>query len=178
MQKVPSLLLASAFLVSTAFADGLVQGDVKGVDGKPAKGADVRFELQGAKKPIAIVAKTDARGHFIASNLPDGKYNVVAIVTGGVRSTSQLVRAQSDRPVMLTFDLRPSSAVAGMHGKKKKKFVWVPDETGSHLGGRYVEVDDDSDSVPNAQHLDKASSAELRRYQSLNKGSGMGPTGH
>jgi hypothetical protein len=159
--------LCSFLVVPAAFAQSVVQGDVKGVDGRALKGARVQLERQD-KKAAPIVVTTDFKGRFTANNIPDGKYAVSAATSAGVRSPVQTVQARMDRPVMITFDLRPthgSKTAAG--GKKKKKYVWVPSETGSHLGGKYVEVDEDAtDAGPSADHISKSSGAEVKRLQS------------
>jgi hypothetical protein len=143
-----------------------IEGDVKGVDGRAARAAEVRIERQDRKAAPRLVT-TDARGRFVANSLPAAAYNVSARVAGGITSPVQPITLHADRPVMLRFDLREPAGGKKTTGlKKKKKYVWVPAETGTHLGGRYVEVDDDSDTVPGALNVEKGSSNMLRRIQS------------
>jgi hypothetical protein len=143
-----------------------IEGDVKGVDGRVASSAEVKIERQDRKAAPRII-KTDARGRFVANSLPAAAYNVTARVAGGITSPVQAIIVHADRPVMLSFDLRePAGGKKTTSLKKKKKYVWVPAETGTHLGGRYVEVEDDSDAVPGTLNVQKGSSNMLRRIQS------------
>jgi hypothetical protein len=63
--------------------------------------------------------------------------------------------------------------------KNGKHYVYIPSETGSHLGGRWVEVDENgnADSV-GVNNVERAGSEALRRIQS-NSGAvgGMSGTG-
>ncbi|MFL6585006.1 MAG: carboxypeptidase-like regulatory domain-containing protein [Chthoniobacterales bacterium] len=170
-----STVAAAALSASLALAQtSTLQGDVKGVDGRAAKGAKVRLDRQD-RKMSAIVLRTDAAGRFLANNLPPGSYKVSAIVTGGVTSPVQAVKLNANRPVMVSLDLRGAPAGKSAAGaKKKKKYVWVPEETGSHLGGRYVEVDDDAQAGPSAQKVERASTKSLERIQNSGVNQSMG----
>lgn len=169
--RIAQFTFASLALFATsAFAQSsVVQGDVTGVDGRAAKGAEVRLQPARAQLP-PIVVKADARGRFVANNVPAGAYNILAVGPGGVRSPVQAIKVQANKPLIVAFDLRNTAgAKVTAKGKKKTKFVWVPDETGSHLGGHYVEVDDDADTATverSEQHVDKANGNALRRIQS------------
>ena len=63
--------------------------------------------------------------------------------------------------------------------KTGKRYVYIPSETGSHLGGRWVEVDENgqANSV-NVNNVERANAEALRRIQS-NSGAvgGMGGSG-
>ncbi|MDQ6809157.1 MAG: carboxypeptidase-like regulatory domain-containing protein [Verrucomicrobiota bacterium] len=169
MQKISLVAicaLTSALVATSGVAQSTVQGDVKGVDGRTAQHARVRLEpVKKGGKAIEVTA--DGRGRFVANNIADGAYNVTATVAGGVQSPTQMIQARSGHPVMMTFDLRPTGKAAATGGKKKKKFVWMPSETGSHLGGHYVEVDESAGIEPNAQNLHKANSNALRQFQDM-----------
>ena len=54
--------------------------------------------------------------------------------------------------------------------KQGKHMVWVPAETGSHLGGRWVEVDESAKPAPGASNVQRANAEELQR-QAQNMGS-------
>lgn len=165
--------LSARFVVTCALIAGtnlfaqnaVLQGEVKGLDGRAAKDAEVRVQAQG-KSRSGSVAKTDARGHFAVKGLAAGTYSVQAIAPGGVTSPAQTIKL-GDRPVSVTFDLRqPAGAKAAANGQKKKKYVWVPSETGSNLGGRYVEVDDDSSNTGTIGNVHKMSGQALGNMQS------------
>ncbi len=125
------LFLASAFAQNAA-----IEADVKGVDGRPSRAAEVRIERQD-KKSVPVVAKTNWRGHVTVTDLEVGTYKLTATVEGGIRS-SQIVKTQANK-THVAFDMSKTAAVTG---KEKKKFVWVGSQTGTNLGGHWVEVNE------------------------------------
>jgi hypothetical protein len=155
-----------ALFAASAFAqNSVISGDVKGVDGRAARNAQVR--IQPARAQVApTIVKTDSRGHFVANNIAPGAYNISAVGVGGVTSPVQALKVQANKPVTIAFDLRNSGGKSASNGKKKTKFVWMPDQTGSHLGGHWVEVDEDASVVPTAQHLNSANGNAVRDVQS------------
>jgi hypothetical protein len=168
---VLSAICASLLVVSVALGQtATLQGDVKGVDGRAAKGAEVRIERQD-KKGQPVVVKTDSRGRFAVNSVAEGSYTMTAVVAGGLTSPAQAVKARKDRPVIVNFDLR--GPVKDANGKPKKQYVWMPDETGSHLGGRYVEVDQANDA-PNTPNSKKATGKVLQRIQNDAPQRGLG----
>ena len=56
-----------------------IEGDVKGADGQPMKGASILIERQDMKGTYKG-AKTDKKGHYIYNGLPLGKYKVSLII--------------------------------------------------------------------------------------------------
>jgi hypothetical protein len=157
-----------ALFAASAFAQtSVIQGDVTGVDGRAAKGAQVH--IQPARGQLApIVVKADMRGHFVASNVAPGPYNISAHGAGGVASPVQAIKVQPNKPITIAFDLRNTSGGnnTAAKGKRKTRFVWVPDQTGSHIGGHWIEVDDNTSVVPSAQHLNSANGNAVRDLQS------------
>jgi len=155
-----SLTFASTFLfLNTAFGQkATLQADVIGVDGRPSKSAQVRIERQD-KKAAPVIVAADKRGHLVAMNLEAGTYKLTATVEGGIKS-SQTVKVQANKPATIAFDLSKSSAVTS---KKKKKYIWVPSETGSNLGGRWVETGEDANSTSSGQNVDKMSGEAMSR---------------
>lgn len=120
-----------------------LQGVVKDPNGKPVKGADVRIE---GKSNFAKIAKTDASGHYFCTDLAVGTYHVTLMVNGSVKASINNAAIKSDQPNQLNFDLKQASA--GKSGTKKPThMVYMPSDTGSHLGGRWVEVDDQGNPV-------------------------------
>ena len=109
-----------------------VQVDVKGLDGKPVNGAEVRIETA---KAGALSVKTDQKGRYVFKNLPVGLYKVTALVNK-VPTPPANVAALSEGPVRVEFNLKAIAA-----GKKPKQWAWIV-EQGSHIGGRWVEVDE------------------------------------
>jgi len=107
-----------------------VEGTVVGADGRPLKGAEIRFE-QKAGQVSPIVSRTDANGHY-AATLPRDTYKLSLSTDGKVKAsiTVQATGANS----RIDFDLRQSAA------KKIRDYVWVGGETGSHVPGHWVEA--------------------------------------
>jgi hypothetical protein len=118
-----------------------VQVDVKGLDGKPVNGAEVRIETA---KAGALSVKTDQKGRYVFKNLAPGQYKVTASVNK-VPTTPANVTALSEGPVRVEFNLQAIAA-----GKKPKQWAWTV-EQGSHIGGRWVELDEST-----AAGLDRA----------------------
>jgi Carboxypeptidase regulatory-like domain len=109
-----------------------VQVDVKGLDGKPVNGAEVRIETA---KAGALGVKTDQKGRYVFKDLPVGLYRVTVLVNK-VPTSPANVRALSEGPVRVEFKLKAIAA-----GKKPKQWAWIVAQ-GSHIGGRWVEVDE------------------------------------
>ena len=145
-----------------------IQGIVKDAQGKPSKGADVRIESRDGKQLFNTV-KTDTQGRYISQGLQPGVYRVSLVVNGAVKAAIGNTKTKSDQATQLNFDLKPVAAgQASAEQKKGKHMVWVPANTGSHMGGRWVEVPDGA-SEPGALNVKRASAEELRR-ESLTRG--------
>ena len=141
-----------------------IQGIVKDAKGQPIKGADVRIESKDGKKLFNTV-KTDAKGHYLSQGLQPGVYRVSLVVNGAVKAAVSNTNAKADQATQLNFDLKPAAAgQAGTSQNKKKHMVWMPPSTGSHTGGRWVEVSDES-SEAGALNVKRASAEALRREQ-------------
>ena len=164
-----NLVIAAAcsFLFQTAsgLAQTSIDGDVRGVTGKALGAAEIRAELQGKRAPAAV-ARPDAAGHFILKNLAAGTYKVSAVSGGKVLSTA-LIQTRAGKAAMVHLGSSPTTVASGKQPvrKGKKKFIWVPSDTGSHLGGKYVEVTDDGTAEPGSQNLIKGSGETVRQYQ-------------
>lgn len=117
-----------------------IQGIVKDAKGQPIKGADVRIESRDGKQLLGNV-KTDAKGRYISQGMQPGVYRVTLLVNGAVKSSIANTKMKADQATVLNFDLRPlPAAQVNAAEKKGKHLVWVPPSTGSHMGGRWVEV--------------------------------------
>jgi len=129
---IAGLLLVNSFVFTASVSAQMsaVEGSVVGADGRPLKGAEIRFEQkEGQVSPI--ISRTDANGHYAAA-LPRGTYKL-SIATDGEVKASITVRATGAKS-RIDFDLRPSVA------KKIRDYVWVGGETGSHVPGHWVEA--------------------------------------
>ena len=152
------------FSVATAWAGpAAIQGLVKDAKGQAIKGADVRFESKDGKQQFNTV-KTDAKGRYISEGLPVGVYRVTLIVNGAMKASISNTKTKANQTTQLNFDLKPVPAgQASAEQKKGKHMVWVPSSTGSHIGGRWVEVDDGARTEPGALNVQKANAEQLQR---------------
>jgi hypothetical protein len=149
-----------------------IQGIAKDAQGKPIKGADVRVESKDGKQLFNTV-KTDAKGRYISQGLQPGVYRVSLVVNGAVKAAIGNTKTKSDEATQLNFDLKPVAAGhASAEQKKGKHMVWVPPGTGSHMGGRWVEVPDGA-AEPGALNVKRADAEQLRR-EALTRGNPAG----
>jgi 5-hydroxyisourate hydrolase-like protein (transthyretin family) len=148
-------------------AAAVIQGTVKDANGRPIKGADVRIETKDGSKLFNTV-KTDANGRYVSNGLAVGVYRVTLVVNGAVKASITNTKTKAGQPTQLNFDLKPVAASQASAGAKKAKhMVWVPANTGSHIGGSWVEVDDSGSAGAGALNV-KRGSAEALRQQQLN----------
>jgi hypothetical protein len=124
-------------------ADGpaSIQGFVKDAKGEPIKGADVRIESRDGKRVFNTV-KTDPKGRYFSQGMQPGDYRVTLLVNGTVKASIMNTQTKANQPTQLNFDFKPKSQAGGT-AKAGKHMVWVPNRTGSHIGGNWVEVDDE-----------------------------------
>src|SRR5262245_25331267 len=158
--------------VATAWAGpASIQGIVKDAKGQPIKGADVRVESRDGKQLFNTV-KTDGKGHYISQGLKPGVYRVSLVVNGGVKASIMNTSTKADQATQLNFDLKPTMASPINAGQAKgKHMVWMPPSTGSHTGGRWVEVDQNGSGGAGALNV-KRGSAEAVRQQQMQQGQG------
>jgi hypothetical protein len=147
-----------------------IQGTLTGVDGKPLGGAEIRAERLDAKVPPAIT-KTDAQGRYVFKVLPVGAYAVTAYVKSVPKSRAML-KTRSDGWAKVDFDLRMKANGPDI----KKRYVWVNGEPGSHIGGRWVEVD--QAKTPSTNAVDTIDTDDVRRMQRNMPTSNMTFPGH
>ena len=113
---IASLLLVNSlvFTASVSAQMSSVEGSVLGADGRPLKGAEIRFEQkEGQVSPI--ISRTDANGHYAAA-LPRGTYKL-SLVTAG-NGLHQRTRDRSKVPDRL----RPASV--GSEENKGLRLGW------------------------------------------------------
>ena len=140
-----------------------IQGIVKDARGKPIKNADIRIESKDGKQ-VFNTTKTDSQGRYISQGLQPGVYRVSLVVKGAVKAAIGNTKTKSDQTTQLNFDLKPVAAgQATTEQKKGKHMVWMPPSTGSHTGGRWVEVDEGGAAAAGALNVKKASAEQLQR---------------
>jgi hypothetical protein len=151
------------FCIASAWAGpASIQGVVKDAKGQPIKGADVRVESRDGKQLFNTV-KTDAQGRYISQGLQPGDYRVSLVVKGAIKASITNTKTKSDQVSLLNFDLRPlPAAQVNAAEKKGKHMVWVPAETGSHMGGRWVEVPDGAQAA-GTLNVKRANAEQLQR---------------
>ena len=140
--SVPDRASEAGLRTNKIAADGpaSIQGFVKDAKGEPIKGADVRIESRDGKQVLSTV-KTDPKGRYISQRLQQGVYRVTLFVNGTVKASIMNTETKANQPTQLNFDLKPTSQ-AGNAAKGRKRMVWVPGRTGTHLGGTWVEAED------------------------------------
>ena len=155
--------LMGLFCAANAWAGpASIQGVVKDAKGQPIKGADVRIESRDGKQLFNTV-KTDAKGRYISQGLQPGVYRVALVVNGATKASITNTNTKSDQTTQLNFDLKPVATGQASTGQKKAKhMVWVPPSTGTHTGGRWVEVPDGA-AEPGTLNVKKATGEELQR---------------
>jgi hypothetical protein len=168
-------LMGIFICAATAWAaPASIQGIVKDAKGQPIKGADVRVESSDGKQLFNTV-KTDATGHYISQGLKPGVYRVSLVVNGAVKASITNTNTKPSQTTQLNFDLKPVASGQATTGQKSgKHMVWMPPSTGSHTGGRWVEVDEGAAGGANALNV-KRGSAEALRQQQLNQTMGSLP---
>ena len=119
-----------------------LEGIVKDPTGRPIKGADVRIEA----KNFAKIVKTDANGRYMSDGLAVGTYKVTLVVNGAVTASILNAKTQSGKPTQLNFSLTGKMVPTKVHTHS----VWVGPDIGTHIGGGWVEVDDNGNIVNNA----------------------------
>src|SRR5205809_7514697 len=157
-------LIGFVLSVATAWAGpSAIQGVVQDAKGQAIKNADVRIESKDGKQHFNTV-KTDAKGRYVSEGLPAGVYRVSLVVNGAVKASITNTKTKADQTTQLNFDLKPVPAAQASAGQKKgKHMVWVPAATGSHIGGGWVEVDDEGKSAPGTLNVQRANAEQLQR---------------
>jgi len=151
--------------VATAWAGpSAIQGVVK-EKGQPIRGADVRIDSKDGSQRLNTV-KTDGKGHYISEGLAPGVYRVTLMVNGAVKASIGNTKTKSNQATELNFDLKPVSASqASAKQKRGKHLVWVPANTGTHVGGRWVEIDDSANPNPGTLNVQQVDGEEMQRQQ-------------
>ena len=166
--KVVSIITAFALVGGGAWA-AAIEGIVLDQKGLPLKGADVRLERNGGSTWKQAV-RTDDKGHYTCGNLEAGAiYRVSLVVNNTVKASITNVKTRVSPTVAMNFNLQTnksagSATAASSSSKKKTHRVWAPGETGSNLGGRWVEVEGDSPEA-SGNNIQKASGDAIRGLQ-------------
>ena len=166
---VLAVVLISGLLSLTARADAVatLSGIVRDAKGAPLRGAEIRIVGSDASKVGRI--HTDAAGRYNYPGLETGTYSVTLVVDGVTKASINNVKTKSGEVQTLNFDLQGNAAARPF--AKGKHYVWVPRQTGSHLGDWVeVEADDDGNPLPigMSARIHNAPSAFLHEHQFSN----------
>ena len=110
--KLRTLALSAATALLLTFGASAqtssLEGDVKGEDGQPLKGALIKIERKDIKGNYKV--KTDKKGHYFHAGLPLGTYKLTVEVDGKDRDSVDNVRTRLGDPVAINFDLQALKA--------------------------------------------------------------------
>jgi hypothetical protein len=164
------VLLGLAVTGGNALADGLaIRGTVKGADRKPLAGAEVRAQRLDGKGPV-VVATTNAKGEYTFKGLTLGAYKVTTVINKVPKSVAS-INTRTNGWVRVDFDMSAKAKVAG-----RKRMVWVPGETGTHIGSGHWEEVNDATNGTGAAPVERLDGAALRTQNVLNPvGAATGP---
>ena len=104
--KTAALSVAALLIFSSAALAQVssIEGDVKGEDGTPFKGALVKIERKDIKGHYQV--KSDKKGHYFHTGLPLGTYKLVLEVEGKDVDMVDNVRTKLGDSTVIDFDLR------------------------------------------------------------------------
>jgi tetratricopeptide (TPR) repeat protein len=106
-----SLLLVGFVMLAAGAAwaqTTTLEGDVKGTDGQPLKGAVIVLDRTDIKGHYQV--KSDKKGHWLYTGLPYGKYDVSCTVNGQVMDKVSGVQSKYGESTTVDFDLQKTAA--------------------------------------------------------------------
>ncbi len=133
------MFVSLCFVVKVNAQSASLSGVVKGSKGQAIQGAEIRIQGSDANKVGKIHTNSEGRYNYPA--LETGIYNVTLVVDGVVKASINNVRTRAGENQTLNFDLQKGPSATGKH------YVWMPSQTGSHLG-YWLEVDDSGKAMP------------------------------
>ena len=167
------LVCATAAWASLPVGPARLVGNVTDSTGKPVAGAEVH--VKGNDGSSERITKSDQSGRYEVGKLPAIDYQVTLFVNGQMKASLNSVKVWGDKATTQNFKLTGKFAAAAP-AKKHTHMVYMPAETGSNLGGRWVEVDDrtgnSSAAISTTGHLDRGSG------DSMVKGGANSSAGH
>lgn len=155
LRKMLLILPASLVFAVTGWAQtAAFEGTVKGADGKPQPGVQVKIERQDVKGIYNV--KTDKKGHYFYGGLPYGRFKISVSVDGQEKDNKMTLSKLGDT-TDVSFDLAQAAA------------------------GRPAEVDESGRALTAAQkaELEKAQkeqSAAMAKNKALNEAFNAGKT--
>jgi Carboxypeptidase regulatory-like domain len=176
---VIGLLCLGLGSIASARADGLaIKGQVKGTDGKPLAGAQVRVQRADGKGQVLTTA-TDSKGEYAIRNLDLAPYAITTVINKKPVQVAS-IRTRQNAWVRADFDLSATaSASSGKAAPKRKRMVWVAGETGTHIGAGHWETVEDSNTGVGASAVQRVDGSILQAPNNgLNPSGGVAGPGH
>ena len=159
-----ALLVSAVAAWASPTGPARIQGVVKDSSAKPIAGAEVHIQAKDGSGLQKIV-RTDSTGNYGVSKLPVTDYEVVLFVNGQIKASINNTKVSADKPTQLDFKLTGKMAANAV--KKHTHMVYQPAETGSNLGGHWVEVDDSTGATVTqngeVKHLSGAAAQSFQR---------------
>ncbi len=113
-----ALLLAMSLCAAPSWAQ--VNGDIRGIatdrDGKPISGATV--EISDSATGRKFQSKTNAKGQYVAAELPIGNYSAVLLQNGATVDEHHNIPVTGGGDMEVDFNLRTDSPVSAEQEKK------------------------------------------------------------
>jgi len=143
-----ALLVSAVAAWASPTGPARIQGVVKDSKNQPVAGAEVHIQAKDGSGLQKII-RTDSTGNYGVSKLPVTDYEVVLFVNGQIKASINNTKVAADKPTQLDFKLTGKMATNTL--KKHTHMVYQPAETGSNLGGHWVEVDDTTGAPTNGE---------------------------
>ncbi len=165
-----SCLVASQGLAA-ANEKNSIDVTLKDLHGKPAGGVQVWLERRQTKTGAKQLV-TDSAGRAAFPNVAPGDYKVSAYDNRIPAAAATIVKASAVGVTSVTLSLGKMARAAASTTKKAKHYVWISEETGTHIGGgRWVAVEDDVNGTTSnpvekrdGQMLNQPQSQQLRPF--------------
>ena len=157
------VVFASLCLMFRAHAgEAGLSGVVKYSSGQPIQGAVIQIQGRDANKIGKI--HTTANGHYNYPELEAGAYNVTLVVDGVTKASIKNVTTRAGEIQTLNFELQKGWLAKPF--APGKHYVWIPSETGSHLG-HWAEIENDSKpmSIGMDERVNNQGNALMRHIQ-------------
>ena len=144
LNRVVVVVFASFCLMLKAQAgEAGLSGIVKDSKGQPLAGAEIRIQGSDANKIGKI--HTTANGRYNYPELEAGTYSVTLVVDGVTKASISNVKTKAGEFQTLNFEILKGSRVTPF--APGKHYVWIPSQTGTHLG-TWLEVEGDGKGMP------------------------------
>jgi len=160
--RVASVAFVSFCLMLKAQAgEAGLSGIVKGPSG-PIQGAEIRIQGSDANRIGKI--HTTSNGHYNYPELEAGTYNVTLVVDGVTKASIANVRTKAGETQTLNFEILQGSLARPF--APGKHYVWVPRQTGTHLGD-WMEVEGDGKgmAIGMSERLNNAGNTLTKQIQ-------------